>query len=97
MLWSWKLLHSHEMKQQVRNWGGGGGGSQVKGGSASAADVVVRLMQSHPSVQWFMWMDTDALFTNLTFAFPFHTYSAWGKHFIVPSSLSKVKQNVSLS
>ena len=26
MLWSWKLLHSHEMKQQVRNWGGGGGG-----------------------------------------------------------------------
>jgi hypothetical protein len=51
-----------------------------------APSILLRLMDSHRSVPWFMWMDTEALFTNLSFAFPFHTYSVWGKHFIVPAS-----------
>ncbi|KAH7284989.1 hypothetical protein KP509_33G005900 [Ceratopteris richardii] len=44
--------------------------------------ALLRLMRSMPSVEWFMWMDADAIFTDLSFSIPFHLYNSWNKHFI---------------
>ncbi|MQM23307.1 hypothetical protein Taro_056371 [Colocasia esculenta] len=35
-----------------------------------------RLMLSHPEVEWIWWMDSDALFTDMTFEVPLHRYAA---------------------
>ncbi|CAA6670393.1 unnamed protein product [Spirodela intermedia] len=34
-----------------------------------------RLMLSHPEVEWIWWMDSDALFTDMTFEIPLHRYA----------------------
>ncbi|KAI5058389.1 hypothetical protein GOP47_0026559 [Adiantum capillus-veneris] len=44
--------------------------------------ALLRLMRSLPSVEWFMWMDADAVFTDYNFSIPFHLYNAWNKNFI---------------
>ena len=44
--------------------------------------ALLRLMQSLPSVPWFMWMDADAIFTDFNFTIPFKQYEEWNKNFI---------------
>ena len=44
--------------------------------------ALLRLMQSLPSVRWFMWMDADAIFTDFNFTIPFKQYEEWNKNFI---------------
>ncbi|MCO5595476.1 hypothetical protein L7F22_049519 [Adiantum nelumboides] len=44
--------------------------------------ALLRIMRSLPSVQWFMWMDADAVFTDFEFSIPFHLYNDWNKNFI---------------
>lgn len=34
-----------------------------------------KLMLSHPEVEWIWWMDSDALFTDMTFEIPLHKYA----------------------
>lgn len=32
------------------------------------------LMKEHPEIDWFWWMDSDAIFTDMTFELPLHKY-----------------------
>nr|GMD07653.1 probable xyloglucan 6-xylosyltransferase 5 [Ipomoea batatas]GME19954.1 probable xyloglucan 6-xylosyltransferase 5 [Ipomoea batatas] len=36
--------------------------------------LIRRLMLSHPEIEWFWWMDSDALFTDMTFEIPLSKY-----------------------
>lgn len=36
--------------------------------------VLHMLMKSRPDVEWLLWMDSDAVFTNMTFQLPLHKY-----------------------
>ncbi|KAG6496515.1 probable glycosyltransferase 2 [Zingiber officinale] len=38
--------------------------------------LIRRLMLSHPEVEWFWWMDSDALFTDMAFEIPLRRYAA---------------------
>ncbi|KAL3813011.1 hypothetical protein ACJIZ3_014279 [Penstemon smallii] len=40
----------------------------------SKLPLLRRLMLSHPEVEWIWWMDSDALFTDMTFEIPFYKY-----------------------
>lgn len=37
--------------------------------------LIRRLMLSHPEVEWIWWMDSDALFTDMTFEIPLSKYN----------------------
>lgn len=39
--------------------------------------LLYMLMLEHPEVEWFLWMDSDTLFTNMTFAFPLAKYDGY--------------------
>lgn len=52
--------------------------------------LLLRLMKANPSVTWFMWMDSDAIFTDLNFSIPFDTYNGWNKNFVVSGFWEKV-------
>ncbi|XP_057836318.2 probable xyloglucan 6-xylosyltransferase 1 isoform X2 [Cryptomeria japonica] len=52
--------------------------------------LLIHLMKANPSVTWFMWMDSDAVFTDFNFSIPFETYSSWNKNLIVPGSWEKI-------
>lgn len=36
--------------------------------------MIRKLMLSHPEAEWIWWMDSDAMFTDMTFEVPFHRY-----------------------
>jgi len=36
--------------------------------------VIHMLMRARPDVEWLLWMDSDAVFTNMTFQFPLEKY-----------------------
>jgi xyloglucan 6-xylosyltransferase len=36
--------------------------------------IIRSLMLSHPEKEWLMWMDSDAIFTDMLFEIPFHVY-----------------------
>lgn len=36
--------------------------------------MIRKLMLTHPEVEWIWWMDSDAMFTDMTFEIPFHKY-----------------------
>lgn len=38
--------------------------------------LIRRLMLSHPEVEWFWWMDSDALFTDMSLEIPLRRYAA---------------------
>ncbi|CAM6127057.1 unnamed protein product [Calypogeia fissa] len=38
------------------------------------------LMLSHPEIEWFIWVDSDAVFTDMLFEPPFHKLDEAGKH-----------------
>lgn len=42
--------------------------------SWSKMSLIRQLMLSHPEVEWFWWMDSNALFTNMSFEVPFLNY-----------------------
>ncbi|ERN02260.1 hypothetical protein AMTRI_Chr02g265140 [Amborella trichopoda] len=52
--------------------------------------LLLRLMKANPSVAWFMWMDSDAIFTDFSFEIPIHAYDSWGKKMVVPGFWDKV-------
>jgi hypothetical protein len=52
------------------------------GGVWARYPALLRLMQALPDVEWFMWMDADAIFTDFAFEIPFRQYDEWGKNFI---------------
>lgn len=52
--------------------------------------LLLRLMKANPSVTWFMWMDSDAIFTDLNFSIPFDTYNGWNKNLVVSGYWEKV-------
>jgi len=52
--------------------------------------LLLRLMKANPSVTWFMWMDSDAIFTDFSFFIPFNTYNSWNKNLVVPGFWEKV-------
>ncbi|XP_024374073.1 xyloglucan 6-xylosyltransferase 1 isoform X1 [Physcomitrium patens] len=35
------------------------------------------LMKQHPEIDWFWWMDSDAIFTDMTFELPLHKYEKY--------------------
>ncbi|PKA67171.1 Putative glycosyltransferase 3 [Apostasia shenzhenica] len=39
--------------------------------------LIRRLMLSHPEVEWIWWMDSDALFTDMTFEIPVNKYDGF--------------------
>ncbi|KAA8540990.1 hypothetical protein F0562_024872 [Nyssa sinensis] len=39
--------------------------------------LIRRLMLSHPEVEWIWWMDSDALFTDMTFEIPLSKYDKY--------------------
>ncbi|KAM7269354.1 hypothetical protein ACFE04_024851 [Oxalis oulophora] len=39
--------------------------------------LIRRLMLSHPEVEWIWWMDSDALFTDMTFEIPVKKYEGY--------------------
>ncbi|CAN6469361.1 unnamed protein product [Victoria cruziana] len=52
--------------------------------------LLFKLMKANPEIQWFMWMDADAIFTDLNFSIPIRTYDDKGKKMVVPGSQAKV-------
>eukprot|EP00850_Spirogloea_muscicola_P012551 SM000081S22685 [mRNA] locus=s81:535115:537067:- [translate_table: standard] len=46
--------------------------------------LLANLMRTETQYDWFIWMDSDAIFTNMTFEIPFHKYD--GKNFVVTLS-----------
>ncbi|XP_031485120.1 probable glycosyltransferase 3 [Nymphaea colorata] len=52
--------------------------------------LLLKLMKANPKIQWFMWMDSDAIFTDLNFTIPIRTYEDWGKKMVVPGYWEKV-------
>ena len=52
--------------------------------------LLLRLMKGNPSVTWFMWMDSDAIFTDLNFSMPFDTYNGWNKNLVASGFWEKV-------
>lgn len=36
--------------------------------------VIHMLMRARPDVEWILWMDSDTVFTNMTFQFPLDKY-----------------------
>ncbi|GLJ10704.1 hypothetical protein SUGI_0133460 [Cryptomeria japonica] len=52
--------------------------------------LLLRLMKANPSVTWFMWMDSDAIFTDFNFSIPFERYNGWNKNMVVPGFWEKV-------
>ncbi|BBN06577.1 xyloglucan 6-xylosyltransferase [Marchantia polymorpha subsp. ruderalis] len=48
------------------------------------------LMVSHPEVDWFWWMDSDAWITDMTFEVPFDKYAAAGKNLFLYGDESKM-------
>ncbi|CAM6091521.1 unnamed protein product [Calypogeia fissa] len=39
--------------------------------------IIRSLMLSHPETEWMMWMDSDAVFTDMLFEIPFHKYDEY--------------------
>ncbi|KAG0626402.1 hypothetical protein M758_2G123000 [Ceratodon purpureus] len=36
--------------------------------------MIRKMMLTHPEAEWIWWMDSDAMFTDMTFEIPFHKY-----------------------
>lgn len=49
------------------------------------------LMDSNPSVPWFLWMDADAVFTDMSFSLPLEEFERAGKKFILTGWEDKVR------
>ncbi|PTQ44117.1 hypothetical protein MARPO_0022s0195 [Marchantia polymorpha] len=43
--------------------------------------IIRKLMVSHPEAEWIWWMDSDAIFTHMTFDFPVEKYE--GRNLVV--------------
>lgn len=43
--------------------------------------IIRKLMVSHPEAEWIWWMDSDAIFTNMTFDYPVEKYE--GRNLVV--------------
>lgn len=52
--------------------------------------LIKTLMNTFPDVPWFMWMDGDAIFTDMGYAIPFADYDEWGKRIVFHGFEDKV-------
>ncbi|CAM6127050.1 unnamed protein product [Calypogeia fissa] len=43
----------------------------------SKIPVLRKLILTHPDIEWFFWVDSDAVFTDMLFEPPFHTYEGY--------------------
>jgi hypothetical protein len=69
-------LHGCKVWYMLETWEPGFGGVWAR------YPALLRLMQALPDVEWFMWMDADAIFTDFAFEIPFRQYDEWGKNFV---------------
>ncbi|CAM6093441.1 unnamed protein product [Calypogeia fissa] len=47
------------------------------GGWWAKLPTLRKLMLTHPEIEWFFWVDSDAVFTDMLFEPPFHTYEGY--------------------
>ncbi|CAM6093443.1 unnamed protein product [Calypogeia fissa] len=47
------------------------------GGYWAKLPILRKLMLTHPEIEWFFWVDSDAVFTDMLFEPPFHTYDGY--------------------
>eukprot|EP01018_Ginkgo_biloba_P027773 Gb_16800 [translate_table: standard] len=77
-------LHGCKVWYALEVWEKGFVGTWVR------CPLLLRLMKTNPSVPWFMWMDSDAIFTDFNFSIPFGTYNSWSKNLVVPGFWEKI-------
>eukprot|EP00245_Coleochaete_scutata_P018185 TRINITY_DN9313_c0_g3_i1.p1 TRINITY_DN9313_c0_g3~~TRINITY_DN9313_c0_g3_i1.p1 ORF type:complete len:440 (+),score=85.52 TRINITY_DN9313_c0_g3_i1:112-1431(+) len=52
--------------------------------------ILKPLMEKHKDIEWFMWMDSDALFTDMAFDIPLDEYDQAGLNIIFPGAETQV-------
>ncbi|CAM6093449.1 unnamed protein product [Calypogeia fissa] len=45
--------------------------------------IVRKLMLTHPEIEWFFWIDSDAVFTDMLFEAPFDSYDKEGMNMVM--------------
>ncbi|EFJ32439.1 glycosyltransferase CAZy family GT34-like protein [Selaginella moellendorffii] len=77
-------LHQCKVWYSLESWQPGFTGTWAR------YPLLQRLMLVNSHVEWFMWMDSDALFTDMSFVIPLETYESWNKDMIIPGYWEKV-------
>ncbi|KAJ7515087.1 hypothetical protein O6H91_23G070600 [Diphasiastrum complanatum] len=77
-------LHGCKVWYTLESW------EQGMTGTWARYPILKRLMRTNPSIEWFMWMDSDAMFTDMAFSIPFDLYNEWNKNLIIPGYWEKV-------